>query len=93
MLHKDPCLAVFGRFAYNYDEAEQMHDDINRALSSGHCSDRAAECFRLYFYQGLTLAEIGKLLGITKSTASRHVKAATMTCRVLLHQVDYYLTK
>lgn len=91
MLHKDPCLAVFGRFAYNYDEAEQMHLDIDRALSSGQCSVKSVDCFRLYFYQGLTVVEIGKLLDRDKSTVSRHIKRAIKTCRILLHQGTHLL--
>lgn len=88
MKYKDPTLAVFGRFAFDDGEYSDMLRDINEALSKGECSDKDVDCFRLYYVQGLTMAEIGDLLKIDKSTVSRHVKKATWTCRVLLGLVE-----
>lgn len=39
-------------------------------------TDRQRECVKLYFYDGLTEDEVGRTLGISKSTVCRHLQKA-----------------
>ncbi len=49
---------------------------VLRAALERELTDRQKECVRLYFFQGLTEEEAGRLLGVSKSTVCRHLQKA-----------------
>lgn len=51
-------------------------------------TDRQKECVRLYFYENLTEEQIGRRLGVGKSTVCRHLqKAKARLYRALKYSV------
>ena len=92
MNYRDPVFAVFCRAPFNAVERDKMLQDIKDAFASGKCSARSSECFWLYYRQGLTVDEIGKLLEVNKSTVSRHIKRAISACRIALGLVEFRTT-
>lgn len=49
---------------------------ILKTAIEAELTSRQKTCIELYFYRRLSMTEIGDMLGINKSTVSRHIKAA-----------------
>ena len=53
-------------------------------LTEAELTPRQRECVQLYYFRGLKMAEIASLLGIQKSTVSRHLKKARLRLQQML---------
>ena len=51
---------------------------VLRSALSQELTARQLECVSLYFYEGLTEEEVGKRLGVSKSTVCRHLQKAKL---------------
>jgi RNA polymerase sigma factor for flagellar operon FliA len=64
-------------------EAEEMKDILADAIE--HLSDRERTVIALYYYEGLSLKEIGQVLGVTESRVSQMHTKAVLRLRARLH--------
>lgn len=85
---QDPVWDIFGLLPSDVNYHNRL-EQIENELQLHSTTSRMEECFKLYYWQKLSLTEIAKFLGITKSTASRHLSA--FRARVRLRYL--YLTK
>lgn len=51
---------------------------VLRSAMTQELTARQFQCVSLYFYEGLTEEEVGKRLGISKSTVCRHLQKAKL---------------
>lgn len=63
-------------------------DDSMLAVEMLNLSGKLQEVLLLYYYQGMTTAEIGKTLGISKPTVSRRLEQAREKLRGALNGGD-----
>jgi RNA polymerase sigma factor for flagellar operon FliA len=64
-------------------EAEEMKEILANAIE--HLSDRERTVIALYYYEGLSLKEIGQVLGVTESRVSQMHTKAVLRLRARLH--------
>lgn len=55
-------------------ESTQWATEGLRFAIERELTPRQRECVELYYYQGLTMEEVGKRLGIGKATVCRHLQ-------------------
>lgn len=55
-------------------ESTQWAAEGLRLALERELTPRQRECVELYYYQGLTMEEVGKRLGIGKATVCRHLQ-------------------
>lgn len=67
-------------------EAEEMKEILAGAI--GRLSDREKTVVTLYYYEGLTLAEIGSILGVTESRVCQMHTKAILQLRVRMAESD-----
>lgn len=67
-------------------EAEEMKSILAGAI--GRLSDREKTVVTLYYYEGLTLAEIGSILGVTESRVCQMHTKAILQLRVRMAEAD-----
>ena len=51
---------------------------VLRSALAQELTPRQLECVSLYFYEGLTEEEVGRRLGVSKSTVCRHLQKAKL---------------
>lgn len=59
----------------NHSQIQAAQAVLRRAIPR-ELTRRQQECVRLYFYEKLTMEEVGRELGISKSTVCRHLQRA-----------------
>ncbi|HEY5277638.1 MAG TPA: sigma-70 family RNA polymerase sigma factor, partial [Coriobacteriia bacterium] len=64
-------------------EAEEMKVILAQAIE--HLTDRERTVIALYYYEGLSLKEIGRVLGVTESRVSQMHTKAVLRLRARLH--------
>jgi RNA polymerase sigma factor FliA len=64
-------------------ESEEVKHILADAIE--HLPDRERVVITLYYYEGLTLKEIGKVLGVTESRVSQLHTKAVLRMRAKLH--------
>lgn len=63
----------------DHKEDSNNKDEIKRAIKvmraamQNELTDRQRECMELYFFSGVKEVEIAEMLGVNKSTVSRHI--------------------
>lgn len=71
------------------EDSRQEHDRLLRLLRQAvqnELTARQAHCVRMYYFENKKQAQIGKELGITEATVSRHIKKARSR---LFHALRY----
>ncbi len=71
---------LYNRGSTNRPERERMKKILTRAIRHG-LTDRQRYCITRYYLEGTQMKDIAKELGLSKSTVSRHIKAATLKLR------------
>ena len=56
----------------------QVAKAVLRSALAQELTARQLECVSLYFYEGLTEEQVGKRLGVSKSTVCRHLQKAKL---------------
>ena len=64
----------------NEKEIQRMKRFLEKALHA-HPTPRQRQCLTLYYFEGPTMTEIGRKLGISTSAVSRHIKRALRCLR------------
>lgn len=64
----------------NRPERERMKRILSRAIRHG-LTERQRYCLTKHYLEGMQMKDIAKELGVTKSTVSRHIRAATLKLR------------
>lgn len=70
----------------NRPERERMRKILLRAIRH-ELTDRQRSCLTMYYLEGIKMKDIAKTMGLSKSTVSRHISAAT---RKLRKVASYY---
>jgi len=70
-------------------EAEELKDVLSGAIE--RLSERERTVIAYYYYEGLSLKEIGQILGVTESRVSQLHTKAVLRLRARLHQAQGYL--
>ncbi len=78
--------ANFSSYGSNNSDIKRMKQILSQALES-ELTPRQRECIVLYYYQNKTMSEVASDLSLSKSTVSRHLKAAK---RKLQNVAKYY---
>ncbi|MFA5843602.1 MAG: RNA polymerase sigma factor WhiG [Coriobacteriia bacterium] len=71
-------------------ENEEVKDILASAIE--HLPERERMVIALYYYEGLTLKEIGEVLGVTESRVSQMHTKAVLRLRARLHSAQSYAT-
>jgi RNA polymerase sigma factor for flagellar operon FliA len=71
-------------------EVEEMKTILAEAIE--RLSDRERTVIALYYYEGLSLKEIGKILGVTESRVSQMHTKAVLRLRARLHAAQGFLS-
>lgn len=69
-------------------ESEELKDILADAIE--HLSERERTVVALYYYEGLQLKEIGRVLGVTESRASQLHTKAVLRLRARLHAASAF---
>ena len=69
-------------------ESEELKDILADAIE--HLSERERTVVALYYYEGLQLKEIGRVLGVTESRASQLHTKAVLRLRARLHATSAF---
>ncbi len=64
----------------NEKEIQRMKRFLEKALHA-ELTPRQRQCLTLYYFEGLSMTEIGRKLGISTSAVSRHIKRALCCLR------------
>lgn len=64
----------------NRPERERMKRVLIRAIRH-ELTDRQRDCLTKYYLEGIKMKDIALLLGLSKSTVSRHIASATRKLR------------
>ncbi|MFA5716001.1 MAG: sigma-70 family RNA polymerase sigma factor [Candidatus Paceibacterota bacterium] len=75
--HENTYSDPFGTHSSNNDEQRKKMKQIVKAIIETQLTDRQKEIMILHYADGMTMSEIGQLLGISKMSVSRRVRAAT----------------
>ena len=67
----------FSSYGTNNSDIKRMKQILSKAVSS-ELTDRQRECVMLYYYANKTMNEVASILSLSKSTVSRHIKAAKL---------------
>lgn len=59
-----------------YQRGTAQAVQVLRAAMEGELTSRQRECVELYFFQGMTMEQAGRALGIGKGTVCRHLQKA-----------------
>lgn len=68
----------------NKEESSILKDDIQTILNSGILTDRQVEYIKLYFFENLTLEQIGKRFNITREAVRQGLNKAYSTLRNII---------
>ena len=71
---------LYNRGASNRPERERMRRILMRAIRHG-MTDRQRDCMMMYYLEGCKMQDIADVLGLSRSTVSRHIAAATLKLR------------
>ena len=74
--------------ASNRPERERMKRILLRAIRH-ELTDRQRECMTMYYLEGMKMKDIAAVLGLSRSTVTRHIQSATRKLR----KVASYYTK
>lgn len=80
-------LRIYLSGSYDPQAVDPGRAVLLRALSGGireGLTERQRQILLLYYYQGMTMEQIGKHLGLNKSTVSRHLSSAMGKLRKML---------
>ena len=64
----------------NRPERERMKRILTRAICC-ELTERQRSCLVKYYLEGMKMKDIAKEMGLSKSTVSRHISAATLKLR------------
>lgn len=64
----------------NRPERERMKRILTRAIRC-ELTERQRSCLVKYYLEGMKMKDIAKEMGLSKSTVSRHISAATLKLR------------
>lgn len=67
------------------ENKNNLHDDINLVLKSNLLSSRQSEYIRMYYFEGMTLENIGKKFNITREAVRQSMNKAYITLREVLN--------
>jgi RNA polymerase sigma factor for flagellar operon FliA len=70
-------------------ETEEIKDILAKAIE--RLPERERMVIALYYYEGLTLKEIGEVLGVTESRVSQLHTKAVLRLRARLHSAQGYV--
>lgn len=76
----------FSSYGSNQADVKRMKQILMQALSE-ELTPRQRQCITLYFFDNMNMPEIASLLSLSRSTVSRHIKAAK---RKLQNVAKYY---
>lgn len=65
----------FSSYGSNKADIEKMKHILLKALSED-LTTRQRQCITLYFYDNMKMKEIARVLSLSPSTVTRHIKAA-----------------
>lgn len=68
----------------NKEESSLLKEDIQTILNSGILSDRQVAYIKMYFFENLTLEQIGKKFNITREAVRQGLNKAYITLRNIL---------
>lgn len=71
---------LYNHGSTNRPERERMKRILTRAIKHG-LTERQRVCVTMYYLEGKRMKNIAGELGLSKSTVSRHIKAATFKLR------------
>ena len=71
---------LYNQGSTNRPERERMKRILSRAIRHG-LTDRQRLCVTKYYLEGMKMKDIALELGLSKSTVSRHITAATRKLR------------
>lgn len=76
------CIAfqLYNQGSTNRSERERMKKILSRAISRG-LTERQRVCVVKYYLEGMKMKDIARELGLSRSTVSRHISAATLKLR------------
>ena len=77
---------LFKQGSDNRPERERMKRVLNRAIRH-ELTERQRTCITMYYLEGIKMKDIAVMLGLSKSTVSRHISTAT---RKLRRIASYY---
>ncbi len=83
------CVSIDGqRYSdSNSEDVSRMKDMLTHAMTNS-LTERQYSCLSMYYFDSMTMKEIGKTLGLHQSTVSRHVHAARVKLEKLKALVD-----
>ena len=76
------CIAfqLYNHGSTNRSERERMKKILSRAIRHG-LTERQRVCVVKYYLEGMKMKDIARELGLSRSTVSRHISAATLKLR------------
>lgn len=66
------------------EEQENLKNNLNQVINSGVLSDRQSEYIKLYFFEDMTLEQIGKRFNITREAVRQGINKAYEAIRELI---------
>ncbi len=81
------CLSLASQREGNEKDREKMKAMVKKAMQR-ELTSRQFQCLSMYYYEHMTMDEIGRNLGLSQSTVSRHIKAAKVKLQKLKAFVD-----
>ena len=83
------CVSIDGqRYSdTNSKDIGRMRNMLTHAMTNS-LTERQYSCLSMYYFDSMTMKEIGKTLGLHQSTVSRHVHAARVKLEKLKALVD-----
>lgn len=72
----------FSSYGSNNSDIARMKQILSKAIATG-LTDRQRECVVMYYYDSQKLDDIAHKLSLSKSTVSRHIKAAKVKLKNL----------
>ena len=78
--------SLYQQGSTNRAERERMKKILIRAIRH-ELTDRQRDCLTMYYLEGMKMKDIAKAMGLSRSTVTRHIDAAT---RKLRKVASYY---
>lgn len=72
--------SLYQQGSTNRAQRERMKRILSRAMRYG-LTDRQRDCMTMYYLEGMKMKDIAKAMGLSSSTVSRHITAATKKLR------------
>ena len=67
------------------EEQQNLTDDIHRLINSDIISDRQKQYITMYFFEDLTLDQIGKKFGVTREAVRQSLNRAYKAIREVIY--------